>query len=97
MLEASYTPRFEKDVRRLRDKGASLDLLAEIVDLVIDDTPESRSTLAIRHRMHRLKGKWSGAFECHVANAGDWLVVWRVVGGYAHFLRTGTHDELFRR
>ena len=32
-----------------------------------------------------------------LTDAGDWLVIWRVVGGYAHFLRTGTHDELFRR
>ncbi len=47
--------------------------------------------------MHKLKGKWMGALECRVAKAGDWLVIWRVVGGSVHFLRTGTHDELFRR
>jgi hypothetical protein len=25
--------------------------------------------------MHKLSGKWEGSSECHVANAGDWLVV----------------------
>ena len=46
--------------------------------------------------MHKLTGKWTGSSECHVANAGDWLVIWTTVGDIAHFQRTGSHDELFR-
>ena len=45
--------------------------------------------------MHTLKGAWRGSNECHVANAGDWLLVWRVHGGVAFLQRTGTHDEIF--
>lgn len=48
-----------------------------------------------RHRMHELKGAWRNARECHVANAGDWLCVWQVVGDLAIFLRTGSHDDVF--
>ena len=48
-----------------------------------------------RHRMHTLVGKWKGNNECHVANAGDWLIVWKVCDGVAFFQRTGSHDEIF--
>ena len=45
--------------------------------------------------MHNLAGKWAGRRECHVANAGDWLVVWSSNDKVAFFERTGSHDELF--
>lgn len=48
-----------------------------------------------RYRMHSLKGNWAGAKECHVANAGDWLLIWITSKTHAYFLRTGTHDDLF--
>ena len=46
--------------------------------------------------MHRLSGQWAGSNECHVANAGDWLIIWQVHGDIAYFQRTGSHSELFR-
>ena len=46
--------------------------------------------------MHTLTGKWTGSNECHIANAGDWLVIWKTGNGLAAFQRTGSHDELFR-
>jgi mRNA interferase YafQ len=46
--------------------------------------------------MHDLKGEWAGSRECHIANAGDWLVIWREGNGLAVFQRTGPHDGLFR-
>lgn len=46
--------------------------------------------------MHALKGAWAGSSECHVANAGDWLVIWKTGNGLAVIQRTGTHDELFK-
>ena len=46
--------------------------------------------------MHDLKGEWSGSRECHVANAGDWLVIWRDEDTFVTFQRTGSHDDLFR-
>ena len=49
-----------------------------------------------RHNMHALSGAWQGSSECHVANAGDWLVIWADDGVTAYFQRTGSHDELFR-
>lgn len=31
-----------------------------------------------------------------VANAGDWLLIWRASDKIAAFQRTGSHDELLR-
>ncbi len=95
MLIADYTSRFLKDVKRLNKKRKSLDLLAEVINLVIADTPESRDELLRRHNMHILKGEWLGSHECHIANTGDWLLIWRASDTHAVFQRTGTHDELF--
>lgn len=96
MLEARYTSRFERDVKALVKKHYDIALLAEVVDLVLTDTEASRNILRQRHNMHRLKGSWAGSNECHVANAGDWLVIWKTGNGLAVFQRTGSHDALFR-
>lgn len=95
MLRAEYTPQFERDAKRLARKHVDLAPLKELVSLVLANTPESLEELRRRHNMHELKGSWSGSRECHVANAGDWLVIWREAGSIAVFQRTGTHDELF--
>ncbi len=76
MLEAKFTSRFERDVKSLVRRHYDLGPLREVVDLVLEDTEESKLILKQRHNMHRLAGAWSGSNECHVANAGDWLVIW---------------------
>ena len=37
MLRANYTPRFQKDVKRLKKKHVALDPLKEVVELVVAD------------------------------------------------------------
>lgn len=46
--------------------------------------------------MHTLKGNWLGSHECHVANAGDWLLIWRANETVVAFQRTGSNVDLFR-
>lgn len=96
MLTAKYLPRFERDVKKLVREHVDIHPLKELVDVILADTDESKRILKQRHNMHRLKGEWSGSNECHVANAGDWLVIWKTGNGLAVFQRTGTHDDLFR-
>lgn len=43
MLEIQFTPQFQKDSKRLSKKHYNLDLLKEVIDLVAEDTDESRS------------------------------------------------------
>lgn len=95
-LEATFVPSFSRDLKRIRRRGLKERDLIAVIDLIIENTPESRAKLKRRHRMHSLKGKWKGSSECHVANAGDWLIVWREDNGVAFLQRTGTHDEIFR-
>lgn len=96
MLAIQYTTRFERDVKSLVKKHYDIDLLREVIGLIREDTEKSRAILKQRHNMHTLKGMWAGNYECHVANAGDWLVIWKVGNGLAVFERTGSHDELFQ-
>lgn len=96
MLSAEWSGAYERDIKRLRKKHIDLDPLKEVIRLVLDNTPESTGILLRRHNMHTLVGKWSGHQECHVANAGDWLLIWSDDGVTAFFERTGTHNELFR-
>lgn len=96
MLRVSFTPQFQRDSKRLKRKHVDLAPLKSLVDLVAQNTPEALDELRHRHNMHDLKGEWAGSRECHVANAGDWLVIWREGNGLAVFQRTGSHDELFR-
>ena len=60
------TRRFERDLRRSKRRGKSLDKLWTVVDLLLQEQP-----LDPRHRVHRLSGGWSGSWECHIE--ADWL------------------------
>lgn len=95
-LKAAFSPSFSRDLKRVRKCGLDEGELSNVIGLIIENTPESREELRRRHRMHTLKGSWKGSSECHVANAGDWLLVWRESDGVAFLQRTGTHEEIFR-
>ncbi len=96
MLSPEYTKTFERDVKRLKRAHRDLDPLKTAIRLVLEDSLAAREELVRRHNMHTLSGKWTGSNECHVCNAGDWLLVWAVGNGIAYFQRTGSHDEIFR-
>lgn len=95
-LEPDLQASFKRDIKRLDKKHINTDPLLEVMDLVIENSEESKKELKYRHNMHTLKGNWAGSLECHVANVGDWLLIWCVKGKLAVFQRTGTHDELFK-
>lgn len=95
-LKAQFTPTFKRDLKRLDKRHVDDKPLAEVIDLIIENSPASLEELRRRHRMHALSGAWLGSSECHICNAGDWLLIWRVSQGIALLQRTGTHDEIFR-
>ena len=95
-LEPEYTPAFSRDLKRLAKKHVDLTPLEEVISLVCANDESSLEILKRRHNMHTLKGNWLGSHECHVANAGDWLLIWRANNTLAVFQRTGTHNDLFR-
>jgi mRNA interferase YafQ len=96
MLKPEYASAFERDIKRLQRKHVDIAPLKEVIELILLNTTESYERLRQRHNMHVLRGNWLGSFECHIANAGDWLLVWRTGNGIAFFQRTGSHDEIFQ-
>lgn len=96
-LTAAFLAAFSRDLKK-KAKRRKWDLAERerLIDLVIENTPESMEVLKRRHNMHRLEGGWAGRSECHVANSGDWLVIWSSDDKVAFFERAGGHDELFR-
>ena len=75
-LTADFSSAFRRDLKRkARRRERDLPELERVIDLVVENSPESLETLRTRHDMHALTGSWSGRKECHVANAGDWLVI----------------------
>ncbi len=97
MLSIEYSSQFKKDYKRCMKKHLPLEKLHEVIRLVAENSDESLEELRRHHNMHTLRGEWRGRQECHVANAGDWLVIWSSNGKAAFFERTGTHNELFRQ
>lgn len=96
-LTADFSAAFSRDLKKkAKRRNWDLNELQKLIDLVLENTPESTEILKRRHNMHRLSGSWAGRNECHVANSGDWLVIWSANDEVAFFERTGGHDELFR-
>ena len=58
----------------------------------------SARELRNRPRAYRRGARIVSALKAkyHVANMGDWLLIWSSDASYAYFERTGTHEELFR-
>ncbi|MCI6573634.1 MAG: type II toxin-antitoxin system YafQ family toxin [Actinomycetaceae bacterium] len=94
-LTPDYTSSFRRDVKTLRRKHRNMSPLREVMELVLDNTEQAKDELRRRYNAHVLKGSWVGSNECHVANAGDWLLVWSTGNGIAVFQRTGSHDDIF--
>lgn len=96
MLSVDYSSQFKRDYKRCAKRHLPLEELHKVIGLVAENSSESLEELCHHHNMHTLQGKWRGRRGCHVANAGDWLVIWSSNDKAAFFERTGTHDELFR-
>ena len=49
----------------------------------------------VRHKNHKLKGKYTGLWECHVE--GDWVVIYDLGEDEIYLVRTGSHSDVFGR
>jgi mRNA interferase YafQ len=88
MLSSVYTPRFNRDLRRMEKRGKDLSKLRPIIATLL-----AEERLPPQQRDHKLKGEWSGSRECHVEH--DWLLLYLVERPYLVLVRTGTHDDIF--
>ncbi len=82
------TAQFKRDVRRAAKRGKDLDQLWDVVDRLLSKHP-----LETRSRPHRLSGRWSRCWECHISP--DWLLIWDQEDDALILVRTGSHTDLF--
>lgn len=90
MYKIRPTPRFQKDLKRLRKRGYDMDLLTGVLKQLA-----AGQALAPSYRDHPLVGDYSGCRECHITP--DWLLIYEIDGGelFLYLTRTGTHSDLF--
>lgn len=90
MLNPVYTRQFERDIKRMKQRGNNLEKLKIIIRSLISEKP-----LDSIQRDHKLIGNWQGRRECHIES--DWLLIYKTEVDRVVFERTGTHSDLFRK
>jgi mRNA interferase YafQ len=88
MLKSDYVSAFRKDLKRVQKRNFDVALLKEIIKTICDET-----ALPPACRDHALNGFFADCRECHILP--DWLLIYKISGDTAVFLRTGTHSDLF--
>ena len=84
------TRRFDKSLVKMRKRGFPIAIFQNIVCLLMTD-----GILPPKFRPHKLSGKYSGCWECHITP--DWLLIWEQHDNDLTLLLvdTGTHSDLF--
>lgn len=91
MLVPEYSPAFPRDYKKCAKRHWDTSKLDKAIEhVVLSDEKKIPQT----YKDHALKGDLQGSRELHVS--GDWLLLYRTDGRTVVFMRTGTHDELFR-
>lgn len=90
MYSIIYTNKFKKDLKLCHKRKLDLSMLGEIVKIL-----QETGQLPGEYKPHKLKGKYSGFWECHIEP--DWLMIWEQNDNKLTllFMRTGTHSDLF--
>jgi len=70
IFEVQVTNQFKKSVDLSYRRNFDLQLLFEIVEFLAQD-----KTLPEKNDAHKLKGQYSGIWECHIKP--DWLLMWQ--------------------
>lgn len=84
------TRKFDKALKKCIKRGLDLSKFKEVVKIL-----STTGTLPAKYKPHKLIGKYSGAWECHIEP--DWLLVWEQFDTELMLLMidTGTHSDLF--
>ena len=88
MLVPVRTSQFKRDVKLAEKRGKKMSKLATVSKSLIDE-----ETLEPKYKDHKLGGSYVNHRECHIEP--DWLLIYRINAKEIHFVRTGTHSDLF--
>ena len=90
MLTPIRTTQFKRDVKLATKRGKNLSKLKTVMMKLVNEEP-----LEMKYKDHKLSGNYSNHRECHVEP--DWLLIYRLEDEEIHFVRTGTHSDLFQK
>ena len=83
-----YTGQFKKDLKLAQKRRKNIEKLKETMASLI----EGRE-LPDKYQDHPLGGNFIDYRECHIEP--DWLLIYKLPPSEIHFVRTGTHSNLF--
>jgi mRNA interferase YafQ len=83
-----FTKSFERDKDRCIRRVWNMEKFKTLARLLLSDQP-----LPPNAKPHPLSGNFSGYTDCHVAN--DWVLIYKSTPTEIHFMRMGTHSDLF--
>lgn len=89
MLTPVRTTQFKRDVKLSEKRQKRMVKLISIMEKLIKEEP-----LDPKFKDHKLGGEYANHRECHIEP--DWLLIYRLVSNEIHFVRTGTHADLFK-
>jgi mRNA interferase YafQ len=87
-LRLFLSTRFKKDFKKFRNNQKVRDLVEQISVLL-----QNQIALDVKYRDHNLAGNWTGYRECHILP--DCLLIYKMSHDELHFVRIGSHAELF--
>ena len=93
MFQIVASTKFLKDLKRLKKRSkVDFDLMETFITNLAVSGHEG---IDKKHRPHKLKGEYSGYWECHVKP--DLLLIWDENSEILllELVRTGTHFDLF--
>jgi mRNA interferase YafQ len=87
MLNPKRTSQFKRDFKRMRNQGADMDAINNVMERLIQELPLDR-----RCHDHPRTGDWKDHRDCHIKS--DWVLIYRIDGVEITFVRTGSHSEI---
>ena len=90
MYTVETTNKFVKDYRICNKRGLPMETLDNLISIL-----KETGTLPQHYRPHKLSGRYSDVWECHIKP--DWLLLWQQNDQELKLLmlRTGSHSDLF--
>ena len=90
MWKLKQSGQFKKDLRKYQNDREKMKSLERVLVQLSQNGKVDNI-----YKPHRLKGEYSGALECHIAN--DYLLVWiDEEEKTIKLVRLGSHSELFK-
>ncbi len=84
-----FTSQFKKDYKLSQKRGKDISKIKAVMSELTNE-----KSLSSSNKDHSLSGNYKNCRECHIET--DWLLIYEVTKTEIHFLRTGSHSDLFR-